>query len=110
MRMHRAVEGDVKDVTAKHTLSGQWYAYLLVDDGRGSRDPMVIENAVGIDIGLEHFVVYSDGHEVEKPRYLKRELKRSSREQRPLQRAEGLQEPREATHRRSYSRLWTGNR
>jgi len=45
---------------------------------------MVIDKAVGIDVGLEHYAVDSDGNEVENPRHLKHELKKLRREQRRL--------------------------
>ena len=84
IRMHCAVEGNIKGIIIKHMPSGKWFACLSVDDGRGSRELMVIHDAVGIDVGLEHYAVDSDGNEVENPRYLKRELKKLRREQRRL--------------------------
>jgi putative transposase len=84
MRMHRAVDGMIKGVTIKHMPSGKWFAYLLVDNGTGAEELTVIHDAAGIDVGLEHYAVDSDGNEVENPRYLKRELKKLSREQRRL--------------------------
>ena len=84
MRMHRAVEGNIKGVTIKHMPSGKWFAYLLVDNGTETEELTVIDNAVGIDVGLEHFFVDSDGNEVENPLYLKHELKKLRREQRRL--------------------------
>ena len=86
IRMHRAVEGNIKGVTIKHTASGKWFAYLLVDDGNGTNELPVIHDAVGIDVGLEYYAVDSDGQEVENPRYLKRELNKLRREQRRLSR------------------------
>jgi putative transposase len=84
MRMHRAVGGNIKGVTVKHMPSGKWFAYLLVDNGTGPSTLMVIDRSVGLDVGLEHYAVDSDGNEVENPRYLKRELKKLRREQRRL--------------------------
>ncbi len=84
IRMHRTVDGKIKGVTIKHMPSGKWFTYLLVDDGRGLRDFAVIDSAVGIDVGLEHYAVDSDGNEVENPRHLKNALKKLRREQRRL--------------------------
>jgi putative transposase len=86
IRMHRAVDGMIKGVTIKHMPSGKWFAYLLVDDGRGPSVPMIVDNAVGIDVGLEHYAVDSDSNEVENPRHLKNVLKKLRREQRRLSR------------------------
>jgi putative transposase len=55
-----------------------------VDDGNGSEGLTVVKRAVGIDVGLERFAVDSDGHGVENPRFLKRELKKLRKEQMKL--------------------------
>lgn len=86
MRMHRSVVGKIKGVTIKYMPSGKWFAYLLVDDGNRTNELAVIDSAVGIDVGLEHYAVDSDGNEVENPRHLKNALKKLRREQRRLSR------------------------
>lgn len=87
MRKHRTVEGTIKGVTIKQMPSGKWFAYLLVDDGReDSREMTALDKSIGIDVGLKHYVVDSDGNEVENPRHLKQELKKLRREQRRLSR------------------------
>jgi len=86
LRQHREIVGDIKAVTIKRMPSGKWYALLLVDDGSGAGELTIIGKAVGLDVGLEHYVVDSDGTEVENPRHLKHELKRLRREQRRLSR------------------------
>ena len=86
IRLHRPVEGNIKGVTIKHMPSGKWFAFLLIDDGEGMNELAVTDKAVGIDVGLEHFAVDSDGHEVENPRHLKHELKKLRWEQRRLSR------------------------
>ena len=88
MRMHRPIEGIIKQVTIKHTPSGKWYAYIIVDNGSKEYEPIDIENAVGLDVGLEHYIVDSDGNEVENPRHLKQALKKLRREQRRLSKKE----------------------
>lgn len=35
---HREVIGKIKQVTIKHMPSGEWFAYLAVDDGGGEQD------------------------------------------------------------------------
>lgn len=47
-----------------------------------------IDRMVGIDVGLEHYAVDSDGLEIENPRHLKNGLKRVRKEQRRLRRKE----------------------
>lgn len=84
IRLHRQVVGTIKGVTIKHMPSGKWYAHMSVDDGKGEPKLTVIENAVGLDVGLEHYTVDSNGDEVENPRFLKEGLKKLRREQRRL--------------------------
>jgi putative transposase len=86
MRMHRTVDGKTKGVVIKHMLSGMWFAYLLVDNGKELVELTVIDTVIGIDVGLEHYAVDSDGNEVENPRHLKNALKKLRREQRRLSR------------------------
>lgn len=94
IRLHRKAAGIVKGVTIKHAASGNWYAYLLVDDGKGGPELSVIRSAVGLDVGLEHYSVDSEGDVVDNPRFLKEGLKRLRREQRRLSRCQ------------KYSRNW----
>jgi putative transposase len=84
IRLHRQVVGTIKCVTIKHMPSGKWYAHMSVDDGKGEPKLTVIENAIGLDFGLEHYTVDSNGDEVENPRFLKKDLKKLRREQRRL--------------------------
>ena len=78
--------GRIKQVTVKHMPSGEWYALLAADDGKGEDQITFIEKAVGIDVGLEHYTVDSDGLEVEIPRHLKTGLSKVRKEQRKLSR------------------------
>jgi putative transposase len=64
--------------------SGDWYAYLIVDNGSKEFELTEIETAIGLDVGLTSYIVDSDGHEVENPRFLKQSLKKLRREQRRL--------------------------
>lgn len=75
-------------MTIKHMPSGEWFAYLAVDDGKGEDRITFIDRMVGIDVGLEHYAVDSDGQETENPRHLKNGLNRVRKEQRRLCRKE----------------------
>jgi putative transposase len=74
------MDGKIKGVTIKHMPSGKWFGYFLVDDDNGSEEMTVVDAVVGIDVGLEHYAVDSDGFEVENPRHLKHELKKLRKE------------------------------
>jgi putative transposase len=86
IRLHREIVGEIKQVTIKHMASRKWYAYIIVDYGSSEFELTEVETAVGLDVGLTLYIVDSDGHEVENPRYLKQALKKLRREQRRLSR------------------------
>jgi putative transposase len=83
--IHRPIEYGIKQISIKHMPSGKWYAFLIVDNGTPSKIN-TIESAVGIDVGIEKYIVDSDGNEVDNPRHLKHQLKKLRREQRRLSR------------------------
>jgi len=85
MRMHRDVQGTIKQVVVKHYLSGDWYACIVAEQqNEVAKQP--IRTAVGIDVGLKHFCSDSDGLQVENPKYLDKSLKQLKRKQRCLSR------------------------
>lgn len=48
--------------------AGQWFARILVDDGLEPPPKVPVVKAIGIDLGLKHFLVTSDGTKVGAPR------------------------------------------
>ena len=71
---HRDFEGTPKSCTITRMATGKWYASISCDIGepipcREDRPP------VGIDVGLNSFVVTSDGDHVENPRFFRKEEK-----------------------------------
>ena len=84
IHLHRPIEGKIKQVTIKHMPSWKWYAYIIVDNGSNDFEPVEVENAIGLDVGITSYIVDSDGHEVENPRHLKQSLKKLRRKQRRL--------------------------
>lgn len=81
IRLHRKVEGIQKQVViSKRGL--KWYASICCDREIEPVKRNKIKK-VGIDLGIEHFIVDTDGHYVDYPFYLKRAeeiLKRRQRE------------------------------
>jgi len=71
IRCHRAIKGDIKQVTIKHEQSGKWFAFVVSDEKK-SIVQQPIKKVVGIDVGLDNFVYDSDGHAVKNPRHLKK--------------------------------------
>lgn len=79
MRLHREIVGDIKGLTIKHMPSGKWFVFIQVDDGKVEDEVTVIEKAIDIGLGLEHYAVDSDGPVTENPHHLKKELKKLRR-------------------------------
>jgi putative transposase len=69
-KLHRCFSGKIKTVTIKRTPSGKYFASVLVDDSFAAPLPTVIESehTVGLDVGLEHFLIDSEGDKKENPR------------------------------------------
>lgn len=68
--IHRAIEGKVKTVTISKNSSNQYFAAILFDDGKDKPEPSTDGKAIGIDLGLSHFAVTSDGSKFDNPRIL----------------------------------------
>ncbi len=78
IKQHLPFEGKIKTVTLSSTPSGKYYASVLVEntDQYPPSRPVSKETTIGIDLGLNHFVITSDGVKVSNPKYLKASLKR----------------------------------
>ncbi len=79
----------IKQATIVRKADG-WYVSLSVEDGTVP-DPLLVDeikSAVGIDVGLEKFLVTSDGQAVEIPQFYRKSQRRLARQQRQLARME----------------------
>ena len=68
------------------TCTGKYYASLLFDDGQPNAPATTDGKAVGIDLGLTHFAITSDGSKFDNPRHLKKREKNLKRKQQKLSR------------------------
>ncbi|MEH2280828.1 MAG: RNA-guided endonuclease TnpB family protein [Nostoc sp.] len=87
-KIHRAVEGKIKTVTVSKTPSGKYLASILTEvEGE---NPVVSEGKIyGIDLGLKHFAVVTDGEKVSKydnPKHLTKHEKNLKCKQQKLAR------------------------
>ncbi|MGC8940376.1 MAG: RNA-guided endonuclease InsQ/TnpB family protein [Candidatus Bathyarchaeia archaeon] len=75
IRVHRKVEGRIKQVIIKRHNSGKWFACICVEKEAEmeKREP---KRSVGIDVGLKHFLTDTDGRQIENPRFYERTLER----------------------------------
>jgi len=88
-RIHREINGTVKSITVSRTSTGKYFASILVDDGIAT--PSQIDNlnenaVVGIDVGLTHIAIESNGHKEGNPRFTKRAADNLRRKQKSLSR------------------------
>ena len=83
IRLHREIEGAIKTCTIKRDVD-EWYAVFSCE--LPDTEPIEIKSEVGIDVGLESFLVTSDGEFIENPRLLQKSLRELRRAQRSLAR------------------------
>ncbi|MBD2523111.1 RNA-guided endonuclease TnpB family protein [Nostoc sp. FACHB-133] len=95
-KIHRPIEGKIKTVTVSKTPSGKYLASILTEIVRVASPTGVGENLVisegkiyGIDLGLKHFAVVTDGEKVsiyDNPKHLAKHEKNLKRKQKKLAR------------------------
>jgi putative transposase len=81
---HRRFEGKIKTVTIRQKASGRYYASVLVETPQSEKKAPkpTIKKAIGIDLGIKHFIVTSEGEKINNPKFLKKSLERLRRLQR----------------------------
>ena len=84
IRIHRPVEGRIKQVIIKRYGSGEWFALLCVEEAEAPKKD--VEKAVGIDLGIKSFLTDSDGRAIENPRFYEQDFERLRVEHRKLSR------------------------
>lgn len=106
MRVHREIQGEMKQVIVKRTKTDKWFAYIAVqiDDERRQTKG---QRSIGIDVGLKHFLTDSDGRQIENPKFYERSLKRIRVEHRKLSRKRKGSKNRE-TQRLRLARAYEG--
>jgi len=87
-KLHRTFEGNLKTVTISMGKTGKYYASLLFDDGLPELEISSEGKAVGIEVGLTHFAIISDGSKFDNPKPLKQREKNLKRKQHSLSRKE----------------------
>jgi putative transposase len=63
------LRGAIKTVTVSRNPDGKYFVSVLVDDGKANPESVAVSKAVGIDVGLTHFAITSDGSKFDNPRY-----------------------------------------
>lgn len=83
IRVHRKIEGKIKQVTIKKEPSEKWYAFVN-EENKEIINKQPTEKIVGIDLGLTDVVYDSDGNKISNPRHLKKYEEGLSKLQRRL--------------------------
>ncbi|WP_371794404.1 RNA-guided endonuclease InsQ/TnpB family protein [Streptomyces sp. NBC_01718] len=85
VKWSRTLPSTPSTVTVVKDAAGRYFASFVVQTGPEEMLPEVA-GQVGIDLGLSHFAILSDGTKIESPRFLRRAEKKLKREQRRLAR------------------------
>ena len=83
---HREFAGTIKTVTISKNPDGKYYASILVDDGSELPSQSSDGKAIGIDLGLNHFAITSNGSKYDNPRHLAKHQRNLKRKQQKLSR------------------------
>ena len=84
IKLHRPIEGKIKGVFVKRELSGKWFAVFQCENRVAYLEKN--EKAIGLDVGVKHFLSDSDWRQVENPKFNERSLERVRRAHRALSR------------------------
>jgi putative transposase len=87
--IHRPIEENIKTVTVSIDPSGKYYASILIEVEGDNPQVSTDGNVVGVDLGLTHFAITSNGSKVSKydnPRHLSQHEKNLKRKQQKLSR------------------------
>jgi putative transposase len=83
---HREFEGTIKTVTISKNPDGKYYASVLVDDGKEPPKSTTDGKAIGIDVGLTHFCITSNGSKYDNPKHFAKHQRNLKRKQLHLSR------------------------
>ncbi|MBD1878263.1 RNA-guided endonuclease TnpB family protein [Coleofasciculus sp. FACHB-T130] len=87
-KIHRQIEGRIKTVTVSKTPSGKYFASILTEVA-GEKPPTAEGKIYGVDLGLKHFAIVTDGEKVSKydnPKHLAKHEKNLKCKQQKLAR------------------------
>ncbi|XHR82585.1 MAG: RNA-guided endonuclease InsQ/TnpB family protein [Gloeotrichia echinulata GP01] len=87
-KIHRPIEGKIKTVTISKTPSGKYLASILTEM-EGDAPTITFGKIYGVDLGLKHFAVITDGEKVSKyenPKHIAKHERNLKRKQKKLAR------------------------
>ena len=92
--IHRSFDGKIKTVTITKTKTEKYYASILFENEEaepkisdvGAASPQDLGKAIGLDLGLTHFLITSEGSKYDNPRHFKKHERNLKRKQQKLSR------------------------
>ena len=86
IKLHREIRGETKGVILKRERSGRWYAVFQVE---AKPEPLPkTGKAIGLDVGIKHFLTDAEGRQAENPEFYRNSLERIKVGQKQLSRKE----------------------
>ena len=85
-KQDRKFDGQIKTVTISQNPDGKYFASILVNDGQETPSNSTEGKAVGIDLGLTHFCITSDGSKFDNLRHTKKHAQNLKKKQQSLAR------------------------
>lgn len=82
----REVEGRILSATIRRNPSGKYFVSILCERNDCPYVPVDQEKAVGIDLGLKDFAIFSDGKKEKAPKYFRKYEKQLAKAQRTMSR------------------------
>jgi len=72
IKTHREVNGNIKQIQIKKEID-KWYAIIITDE---NKKLICGTKVIGIDLGINNYLVDSDGNKIENPKILEHNLKK----------------------------------
>jgi putative transposase len=82
--VHREITGTIKTVTISKTPTGKYFAAILTENGMDAPAISFDGRIVGIDVGLSHLAITSDGSKFDNPKHIAKAQKNLKRKQQKL--------------------------
>ena len=82
IKKHRDFIGTIKSITVSMTTDNKYYISLLVEEN--TETIKLLDNAIGLDLGIKDLIVDSNGNKYKNHKYLSKSQKKLVKEQRKL--------------------------
>lgn len=84
--IHREIAGKIKTVTISRTTTGKYFASVLTENGIEAPKASFEGKILGVDVGLTHIAITSDGSKFDNPKHVAKAEKNLRRKQKKLSR------------------------